>query len=74
MNWLKRFLATEKPASAIEAEESQEKLDVTIQATQEISDDVIKRAKAEIQHSEKIIRVAEQAIRSLKKVERQHQH
>lgn len=70
----RRFFGIEKTVSASDAAESEEKLDVTIQHTQEITSDVIKKAHEEIAHSEKIINIAEQAVRLLKKVERQHQH
>jgi hypothetical protein len=70
----RRFFGFQKPVSASDAAESEEKLDVTIQKTQDITTDVVKKAQEEIAHSERIIRVAEQAVRLLKKVERQHQH
>lgn len=54
------------------ADESQKELDEKIRETRDASAAVIHRSREEIRHSRKIILVAEQAIRSMKQVERQH--
>jgi hypothetical protein len=53
-----------------EGDESREELDRKIGQTQAAADAVVAKAHVEIAHSQKIIMVAEQAIRSLKQAER----
>jgi hypothetical protein len=54
------------------ADESRAELDRKIQQAQASSERVVRRTREEMARSEKIIALAEQAVKSLRRVERQH--
>lgn len=54
------------------ADESRAELDRKIEQAQASSERVVRRTREEMARSEKIIALAEQAVKSLRRVERQH--
>lgn len=55
-----------------EADQSQKELDHKIQETRASSRAVVIRAREEVKHSERIIKLAEQAVRAMRQVEKHH--